>query len=224
MRTRRETYEEALAAGWPPVRAAMEAAKEAGARHHWRVLATIREAVARWGGDEEDIAALQRLLDATADEQSQDSLLDVLKQVQVEDLRAAWIGLVLDLGGIGGRGGYGGDATARLLPALGKGRWQASDGEAYRAAAEAARRHLEWALWRAGAEESVDRHLVDWVRFAADPGEAQWAVAHCLRAVEAAVDPAEAQKWAEVLDQIGQHLVESGEDNDALSLLDRWGR
>lgn len=58
-----------------------------------------------------------------------------------DDLAARFV-LQLDLAGIGGRHGIGGAATARLLTTLGfplgKGRWQATDAGAWRAAAEEA--------------------------------------------------------------------------------------
>jgi hypothetical protein len=58
-------------------------------------------------------------------------------------LTAAFL-LALDLGGIGGPLGIAGTATDRMpaFSALGKGRWNATDGPAYRAAAEAALRRI----------------------------------------------------------------------------------
>lgn len=65
--------------------------------------------------------------------------------------RGAALILAADLMGIGGPRGIGGDSTSRLLPALGKGRWQASDGAAYQGAACDA-------LWRlTRAEEGEPR-------------------------------------------------------------------
>jgi len=45
--------------------------------------------------------------------------------------------LLVDAAGLGGRGGWGGSgsSTRRILTSLGKGRWQATDGRAWRAAA-----------------------------------------------------------------------------------------
>jgi hypothetical protein len=55
------------------------------------------------------------------------------------ELTAAFM-IAIDLGGIGGALGLSGESTVRapMFQGLGKGRWQASDGAAYRAAAEEA--------------------------------------------------------------------------------------
>ena len=76
------------------------------------------------------------------------------------DLCEAWAMLSLDLGGVGGHGGYSGDGTARhpLFTRVGKGRKHASDGGAWLSAAKEAQGIL------AGALATLDRTNV---RFAA---------------------------------------------------------
>lgn len=109
-------------------------------RHRARVAATIR-------------AAMDYLYDLPEDAERIRPLRDLLFPVPLSDRAeyATWTDLqavrrrtaaliLLDLHGIGGRGGFTGDGTARMswAGALGKGRWHASDGGAWRAAAEAA--------------------------------------------------------------------------------------
>lgn len=109
-------------------------------RHRARVAATIK-------------AAMDYLYDLPEDAERIVPLRDLLFPAPLlgREEYAAWTDLrsvrrrtaaliLLDLHGIGGRGGFTGDSTARMswAGALGKGRWHASDGGAWRAAADAA--------------------------------------------------------------------------------------
>lgn len=113
--------------------------KATAPERHARVAATIR-------------AGMDYLYDLPEDAERIRPLQDLLFQVPSDRAEcAAWTDLqsvrrrtaaliLLDLHGIGGRGGFTGDSTTRMswAGALGKGRWHASDGGAWRAAAEAA--------------------------------------------------------------------------------------
>lgn len=108
---------------WPPAARQLIVSATAPARHQRRVektlAAAIREVLLRWGPGR-----------------------DVEAAAAVTEVPRAAVAavLALDLHGIGGPLGAGGDGrqTDRLLSELGSGRWHASDGPAYRAAAEAA--------------------------------------------------------------------------------------
>ena len=100
----------------------------------------------------------------------------------------------LDLGGVGGRGGYEGGATRRIPYAatLGSGRWHACDGAAWRAAAEAA------------ISGSAPPTLEELRRYSgtrcADVWDAAnaWAWAWACRTVLSASTPEEAHAWDEL--------------------------
>ena len=89
-------------------------------------------------------AALEALLSETAAERQMDRIrytADLAEKkvlaegVPARSALAAMAGLlVADLCGVGGRMDVEGAATERILAEAGKGRWQASDGQAYRAA------------------------------------------------------------------------------------------
>lgn len=111
----------------------------ASERHRARVLGTIRAAAEYLAGPEAgaDLAAIcERRMLSGGDEGAQE-----WSDSEVTRRRVAAM-IRLDLHGIGGHGGYSGGATARMPYAvqagLGKARWQASDGGAWRGAAESA--------------------------------------------------------------------------------------
>lgn len=177
----------------------------APARHRARMIDTLR-------------AALSQATDPGVDELVQAVMAG--EPVQDDDdaeesLGVAWALITLDLGGRGGRAGvegadpYGGAASTDRMPwarGLGKGRWFASDGGAYRAAAREARYMIERALGGQPAleaiaepypalvvrlgERDIARLPVEHMGCLRDDDAAAWVYAHAVRqlATAAAAD------------------------------------
>jgi hypothetical protein len=152
--------------GWPEPVIRMRLREGARARHLWRVDKTLA-------------AAYDYLLEASG---------------IAPDATAMMVLLTLDTGGLGGRGGYEGAATMRLLSGLGKGRWQATDGEAWAAAARQAILYLS-----ASHEATVSPETVSmFIREFANAREMQWLVAESLRRMRDSKDSECATAWETV--------------------------
>lgn len=169
---------------WPRVRREMEIRAGAAARAESRVVVAIWRALGFSQGEISDSDARE----AAA--------------------RCEWA-----RGGVGGPGGYSGDATARppWAQSLGKGRRQADDGPAWDAALESAARILA----PGGANETDHARAIK----AATGEELIFAAAHVLRQIEGAGSPEGANAWASLLPGIeasawgvlGEHLIRLGD-------------
>lgn len=159
-------------AEWPDFYREARLAETAGLRHASRVSATMG-------------AALQAASSVVPSYAAGDPVYEKRKQ------RLAEVLILLDLGGVGGRGGYSGGATRRMPWArgLGTSRWQAGDGSAWYAAAQDA-------VGEAPAislDDAADLFCLDLLE-----DSHEWTTAYAARRVLGAETPEEAHAWDEV--------------------------
>lgn len=162
----------------------------ASERADWRIAATIDAALGVFSPSDEVRAAACAAL--RGEQYDRDVLRPVVTLLHV------------DLGGIGGTGGYKGGATDRMrvFSRLGAGRWQARDGGAWEAAAKNALECLGY------PHESLRLDPLDIIKVidVVDPIDRGWLVAECLRQIEAELSrtdgPRQHDEWAKVLDRV----------------------
>ena len=196
----------------------------APARHRARVLATIRAAIVAANAA---AAAGGRLAEAWV---AATTTGTPAEGGAARILAVAWALVALDVGGVGGRHCVEGAASARMgwARGLGKGRWHASDGDAWRAAAEGARARLEGAVPGVALvppeERHYDAHIA--VRFGAAPavavyGEAAWAAAHIGRLLVAAGeagDPGAVATWGAAYNTARMEVTSESVHQEAVAL------
>lgn len=142
MKTKREELQELETQGVTGAAAELLAGLNAAARHKWRVERAIEAALTWVVGETLDFGAF----------------MEALRGAQASALMVkCWWVLTLEVGGIGGVGGYEGSGTARhpAFRRCGKGRKQANDGNAWDAAI------LEARNWIGGVigEIKMEGHL-----------------------------------------------------------------
>lgn len=242
---------------WPEIRRQMEITAGANERHMSRTRATFEAALiaARFPGDEsaarDRAANVARAMEDEPSWNARERLKVELRDPEMRDtVRRAYMLIEMDRGGIGGPKGYTGLATDRMIWAqgLGKGRWHASDGEAYMAASDAALSmlrclvvdddtHCATLSWSLDQDERTQQQcaaVVSLFDHYDAPDDVVFTFAHCLRKIEAAYTPAEAHAWELTLYQCIALTIIAGDTSsmivhaevDSLSqrypFLDRW--
>jgi hypothetical protein len=157
-------------------------------RHRARLLGTIRAAAEYiWGDNGGPAGDIPLDLATLACRSSDDRDTSTEWTALLRERRIVAALIMLDLHGIGGHGGYSGGASSRMTWArragLGKARWQASDGGAWRGAAEAAVYVLGFDPER-GLDPSTFAGLLDYLA----PEDDVWVVAYATHQIAQLVD------------------------------------